>query len=226
MHIEDSGFETLSMCSTRSFILRWLSIWTAKKFTDSVTFKCCPYIDIDVSLKTFLYEKLIRWVFLGFSFILHLSDQVKIWFMHFCNLRVILRIRGACARIAMLSANLEEFTCASRGWGMLLTYRISRIGERGLPLGTPQPATTCSKLTIETLEQKCEICSKLTIKPPKRRNGYNGIIRDIKFKFTFKTVFIESKDVNIILFQNVEIFPPPYFCSCIYLLVPILVEKN
>ena len=28
---------------------------------------------------------------------------------------------------------------------------------------------TCSKLTLETLEQRCEICSKLTIKPPKRR---------------------------------------------------------
>ena len=26
-----------------------------------------------------------------------------------------------------------------------------------------QPAITCSKLTIETLEQRCEICSKLTI---------------------------------------------------------------
>ena len=32
-----------------------------------------------------------------------------------------------------------------------------------------QPAFTCSKLTIETLEQRCEICSKLTIKLPKRR---------------------------------------------------------
>ena len=31
-----------------------------------------------------------------------------------------------------------------------------------------QPAITCSKLTIETLEQRCEICSKLTIKTPKR----------------------------------------------------------
>ena len=31
-----------------------------------------------------------------------------------------------------------------------------------------QPAFTCSKLTIETLEQRCEICSKLTIKTPKR----------------------------------------------------------
>ena len=29
---------------------------------------------------------------------------------------------------------------------------------------------TCTKLTIETLEQRCEICSKLTIKTPKRRH--------------------------------------------------------
>ena len=33
-----------------------------------------------------------------------------------------------------------------------------------------QTAITCSKLTIETLEQRCEICSKLTKKPPKRRH--------------------------------------------------------
>ena len=33
-----------------------------------------------------------------------------------------------------------------------------------------QPAITISKLTIETLEQRCETCSKLTIKPPKRRH--------------------------------------------------------
>ena len=31
------------------------------------------------------------------------------------------------------------------------------------------PAIACSKLTMETLEQRFEICSKLTIKPPKRR---------------------------------------------------------
>ena len=34
-----------------------------------------------------------------------------------------------------------------------------------------QPVITCLKLTVETLEQKCEICSKLTIKTPKRRFG-------------------------------------------------------
>ena len=36
-----------------------------------------------------------------------------------------------------------------------------------------QPAITCSKLRIETLEQRCEICSKLTIKPPKQRHWTN-----------------------------------------------------
>ena len=30
----------------------------------------------------------------------------------------------------------------------------------------PQPAITGSKLTIKALEQRCEICSKLTIKTP------------------------------------------------------------
>ena len=33
-----------------------------------------------------------------------------------------------------------------------------------------QPTFTWSKLTIETLEQRCEIGSKLTIKPPKWRH--------------------------------------------------------
>ena len=50
---------------------------------------------------------------------------------------LILRISGAWAQIAMSSANSERFTCASREWGMSLTYKINRIGERGLPWGTP-----------------------------------------------------------------------------------------
>ena len=37
-----------------------------------------------------------------------------------------------------------------------------------------KPAFTCSKLTLKTLEQSCEICSKLTIKPPKRRRRRFG----------------------------------------------------
>ena len=129
--------DDLSMCSICCFMLRWLSIWTPKNLTESVTFNGCPYIVIDVSLMTFLCEKLIRYVFPGLSFILHLSHQVRIWFRYFCNLRLILRIPGACAQIAMSSANCERFTCASRGWGMSLTYKINRIGERGLPWGTP-----------------------------------------------------------------------------------------
>ena len=85
---------------------------------------------------TFLCEKLIRWVFPGFSFILHLSHHVKIWFRYFCNLRLMLRIPGACVQIVTSSTNWERLTCASRGCGMLLAY--NRIGERGLPCPTRQ----------------------------------------------------------------------------------------
>ena len=45
--------------------------------------------------------------------------------------------------------------------------KISKIYERLMfEQISAQPAFTCSKLTIETLEQGCEICSKLTIKTP------------------------------------------------------------
>ena len=102
-----------------------------------MTFNGCPCIVIDESVMTFLCEKLIRWVFPGFSFILHLSHHVKIWFRYFCNLWLILRISGAYAQIAMSSRNWERFTCASRFCGMSLTYKINRMGEGGLPCGTP-----------------------------------------------------------------------------------------
>ena len=67
--------DALSLCSLCCFMLRWLSIWTPKNLTDSVTFNRCPYIVTDVPLMTFLSEKLIRCVFPGLSFILHLSHQ-------------------------------------------------------------------------------------------------------------------------------------------------------
>ena len=124
--------DRLSMCSISYFMLRWSSIWTPKNFWIG-----WPYIVIDVSLMTFRSEKLRRCVFPGLSFILHLSYQVRIWFRYFCNLKLILRIPGACARIAMSSVNWEKITCASRDWGMSLTYKINRIRERGLPSWTP-----------------------------------------------------------------------------------------
>ena len=129
--------EAFSMCSMCCFILRWLLIWTLKNLTDSVTFNGCLYIVIDVSLMTFLCEELLRCVFPRLSFILHLSKHVRIWFSYFCNLRLILRIPGTCAQIAMASVNCERFTCKSRVRGMSLTYKINRIGERELLWGTP-----------------------------------------------------------------------------------------
>ena len=54
-------------------------------------------------------------------------------------------------------------------------YDKTRCVQKNISFGVhsyfnlTQPAITCSKLIIETLEQKCEICSKLTIKTPERR---------------------------------------------------------
>ena len=53
------------------------------------------------------------------------------------------------------------------GWDTFKLLLMSCLCWQGI---STQPAITCSKLTIETLEQRCEICSKLTIKTPKRRH--------------------------------------------------------
>ena len=93
--------DAFSMCSTCSFMLRCLSIWTPNNFIESVTFNRWPYIESDVSLIAFLCEKLRRCNFSGFSFIPHLSHQVGIWFRYFCNLRLILWIPGTKAQLCL-----------------------------------------------------------------------------------------------------------------------------
>ena len=50
------------------------------------------------------------------------------------------------------------------------------------------PAITCSKLTIETLEQG-EICSKLTIKIPERRRRRPGIFI-VNFEYILHLVLV------------------------------------
>ena len=60
------------------------------------------------------------------------------------------------------------------------------------------PSTfTCSKLTIETLEQSCESCWKLTIKPPKRRHRFGGFI------FNFEHISHLCSGVSIVNFEHV-----------------------
>ena len=61
-----------------------------------------------------------------------------------------------------------------------------------------QPAITCSKLTIET-EQGCEIRSKLTIKPPKRRwRRFGGFI------VNFENISHLCSSVSIANFEQVN----------------------
>ena len=59
---------------------------------------------------------------------------------------------------------------------------------------------TCSKLTIETLEQGCEICSKLTIKTPKRRHWR----RFGAFTVNFEHISHLCSSVSIVNFEHVN----------------------
>ena len=64
---------------------------------------------------------------------------------------------------------------------------------------TSQPVFTCSKLKIETLEQRCEICSKLTIKPPKRFQWH----RFDGFIVNFEHISHLCSSVSIVNFEHV-----------------------
>ena len=65
-----------------------------------------------------------------------------------------------------------------------------------------QLAFTCSKLTIETVEQRCEICSKLTIKLPKRRQ-WRHWRRFGSFIVNFEHISPLCSTVSIVNFKHV-----------------------
>ena len=54
----------------------------------------------------------------------------------------------------------------------------------------PQPAIACSKLTIETLKQRCDICSKLTIKIPELRHRRRSGIIIVNFEHISQLVLV------------------------------------
>ena len=64
-------------------------------------------------------------------------------------------------------------------------------------LHTTQPAFTCSKLAIETLEQRFEIYLKLTIKTPKRRHrGTASLTLFLSLRFTY---FVPKVNGNLVM---------------------------
>ena len=65
---------------------------------------------------------------------------------------------------------------------------------------TPIIVRVCSKLTIETLEQRCEKCSKLTIKTPKRRHWRRFGVFIVNFEY-FSHLF---SSVSIVNFEQVN----------------------
>ena len=80
-------------------------------------------------------------------------------------------------------------------------FEIRQIPSYSQPLKQlNQPATTCSKLAIETLEQRCEICSKLTIKTPKRLHWRRFGV----FIVNFQHMPYLCSSVSIINFEQVN----------------------
>ena len=59
----------LSICCPCNFMFKWLPIVTSRNFIDQVSFSGWTYIVIDVSLYTFLWEKLIWWDIPGFKWL-------------------------------------------------------------------------------------------------------------------------------------------------------------
>ena len=64
---------------------------------------------------------------------------------------------------------------------------------------TTQLAFTCSKLTIVTLKQRCEICLKLTIKTPKRRHWHRFEVLIVNFEHVLQL----CSGVSIVNFDHV-----------------------
>ena len=63
-------------------------------------------------------------------------------------------------------------------------------GEFYIRIKISQPAFTCSKLTKETLEKSCEICSKLTIKTPQRRQLHRFGVFIVNFEHISHLVLV------------------------------------
>ena len=77
----------------------------------------------------------------------------------------------------------------------IVFFFIQSQGTKVIP-----PVITCSKLAIETPEQRCEICSKLTIKPPKRRHWH----RFGGFIVNFEHISHLFSSVSIVNFEQVN----------------------
>ena len=85
-------------------------------------------------------------------------------------------------------------------WTLVLPiWSIFEKLESSKKFSITQPAFTCSKLAIETLEQRCEICSKLTIKTPKRSQWRRFAV----FIVNFEHISHLCSSASIVSFEHV-----------------------
>ena len=109
----------------------------------------------------------------------------------------------------------EKLFCALYVDSVFLLLNSKRHLVTGKVPFITQPTFTCSKLTIETLEQRCEVCSKLTIKPLKRRHWrrFGGFI------VNFEHISYLCWSVSIVNFEHVVAGWVCILCKIPYLFV-------
>ena len=89
-----------------------------------------------------------------------------------------------------------DMFCPNFGEAIILQETIVSLGIRGT-----YPVGNCMfKVTTETIEQRCEICSKLTIKTPKRHHWG----RYVNFIVNFEQISHLFSSVSIVNFEQVN----------------------
>ena len=77
---------------------------------------------------------------------------------------------------------MELFTKIVNVFQVLTLFSKSSTKDVWQGSQSTQPAFTCLKLTVETLQRECEICSMLTIKTPERRHWRRSGVFIVNFE--------------------------------------------
>ena len=125
------------------------------------------------------FPKLVTFVFPGFNLIFDTFHQLFNWSRYGCNILFVTMKSFPAAQIAISFANLDQNINLWLSCGISLTYRMSSIGLKGLPWGTPWIWYNTSLRTLLSF-----IVSPLSYKEP--------FIHCIRFISNLKSYNLES----------------------------------
>ena len=108
-------------------------------------------------------------------------------------------IAKRCAGDEVAHFTFLRKTLRSIFWYSLVYSKYCRLLECTDEINdTAQLTFTCSKATIETLEKRCEICSKLKIKIPERRHRWLWASTQVTLTCSNLTIKILEKGVKCV----------------------------